>query len=173
MFKLAGPSSVSTRVMGDRLGACTFTTPAGYSPCLACCPASAGPSGVSTNDIGDRLGLNMKRNEPRMKEVETRFGIKRSAINKVGGWRRGLASSTARSTSWGGDVGVWHAYMPSAACCGSKLGGWHVCCACLPALSSVRQHAWVLHKWCAQCCLPASPFCSRQSPSRNAVTYSV
>ncbi|PRW05800.1 hypothetical protein C2E21_9561 [Chlorella sorokiniana] len=43
---------------------------------------AAGPSGVSTNDIGDRLGLNMKRNEPRMKEMEARFGVKRSAINK-------------------------------------------------------------------------------------------
>ena len=59
------------------------------------CLQPAGPSGVSTNDIGDRLGLNMKRNEPRMKEVEARFGIKRSAINKVGGWRRSLASSAA------------------------------------------------------------------------------
>lgn len=38
---------------------------------------------MSTNDIGDRLGLNMKRNEPRMKEMEMRYGVKRKAINKV------------------------------------------------------------------------------------------
>ena len=46
--------------------------------------ASAGPGGISTNEIDASLRLNMKRNEPRMRELEQRFGVTRQSINQVG-----------------------------------------------------------------------------------------
>ncbi|KAL4856311.1 Purple acid phosphatase 18 [Chlorella vulgaris] len=43
---------------------------------------TAGSEGVTTGDVDAALRLNMKRNEMRMKELETRFGITKHAMNQ-------------------------------------------------------------------------------------------
>ncbi|KAL4440566.1 hypothetical protein ABPG75_003567 [Micractinium tetrahymenae] len=43
---------------------------------------AAGVGGVLVNDFGDGLRLNMKRNEPRLRELEVRFGMKRATVNQ-------------------------------------------------------------------------------------------
>lgn len=49
---------------------------------------------MTSNQIGGRLGLNMKRNEPRLKELEARFGVTRCTVSQAGaaGWLFWLAA---------------------------------------------------------------------------------
>ncbi len=77
---------------------------------LLVAPPSGG-EGALVNDFGTRLRLNMKRNEPRLKELEARFGMKRTTVNK------------ASSASWRGRLGH-AAAAPPAPLCWPVLARW-------------------------------------------------
>lgn len=59
--------------------------------------------GVLVHEFASSLRLNMKRNEPRLRELEVRFGMKRTAVNeaRAGAAAVGLARPSA---SFGGGV---------------------------------------------------------------------
>lgn len=48
---------------------------------------AGGGEGITTRELVDALALNMKRNGPRVRELERRFGVKAQSINEV---RRGV-----------------------------------------------------------------------------------
>lgn len=81
------------------------------------------------NDFGAGLRLNMKRNEPRLRELEVRFGMKRTTVNKA---RLGAAWSR-RAAAW--SVYCWvlaAAHLLLRLCCFAPAAT--AAPACIPAV---------------------------------------